>query len=89
METTRVSDKGHVAIPKSVRDTLGIQPGAVLGVEAKDGAVVLRLLRRDLRLPTREELDQVAGCLSRAGLNPSKEEEEEAVAEMFRRKWHK
>src|SRR4051794_41974530 len=87
MERTRVSSKGQVVIPKSVRNALGIGLGAVLNVEALEGAVVLRPVRKEKRLPTREELDRVAGCLARPSPYPSREEEEAAVAEMFRREW--
>jgi AbrB family looped-hinge helix DNA binding protein len=37
---TRVSEKGQITIPKSVREKLGIRPGTVLEVEAVGGKVV-------------------------------------------------
>lgn len=89
METTRVSSKGQVVIPKAVRDALGIQAGTVLNAEVKDGVVVLRPVRKERRLPTKDELGQVAGRLARPGPYPTKEEEEAAIAEMFRREWSK
>ncbi len=89
METTRVSSKGQVVIPKAVRDALGIQAGTVLNAEAKDGVVVLRPVRKERRLPTPEEIDRIAGRLSRPGPYPTNKEEEDAVAETFRREWSK
>jgi AbrB family looped-hinge helix DNA binding protein len=84
---TKVSSKGQVVIPKSVRDALGIGVGTVLNAEAHDGVVVLRPVRDEKRLPTREELDKVAGSLARPGALPTRAEEEQAVADMFRREW--
>jgi AbrB family looped-hinge helix DNA binding protein len=85
--STKVSSKGQVVIPKSVRDALGIGVGTVLNAEARDGVVVLRPVRDEKRLPTREELDRVAGSLARPGPHPTREEEDRAVADMFRREW--
>lgn len=87
MEKTRVSSKGQVVIPKSVRDELGLLPGAVLAAEAQDGAVVLRPVKNVKRLPTQDELARVAGCLYRPGPYPTLAEEREAVDEMFRNDW--
>jgi AbrB family looped-hinge helix DNA binding protein len=40
--TTRVSERGQVVIPKTIRDQLGIKRGQVLEVEESEGAVVMR-----------------------------------------------
>ncbi|MDB5641384.1 MAG: hypothetical protein JWN07_701 [Hyphomicrobiales bacterium] len=89
MASTRISSEGQVLIPKAIRDALGIQPGTVLNAEAKDGAVVLRPVAKETRLPTKEEIDAIAGRFDRGPPYPTKEEEEAAIAEMFRRKWKK
>ncbi|MDN5844157.1 MAG: type II toxin-antitoxin system PrlF family antitoxin [Alcaligenaceae bacterium] len=40
---TRLTSKGQVTLPKSIRDLLGLQPGAEIGFEiAKDGRVYLQ-----------------------------------------------
>jgi AbrB family looped-hinge helix DNA binding protein len=42
VETVRVSGKGQVVIPKSVRDRLGLRAGDELSVNVQDGKIVLR-----------------------------------------------
>ena len=89
MEATRITSEGQVLIPKAIRDALGIQPGTLLNAEAKDGAVVLRPVAKERRLPTKEEIDAIAGRFDLGPPYPTKIEEEAAVAEMFRREWKK
>jgi len=87
METTRVSSKGQVVIPKSVRDLLHLEAGAVLSVGVENDAIVLHQVRKALRLPTESEVNAVAGCLKIGGPMPSREEEDAAVAALFRKEW--
>ena len=89
MEATRITSEGQVLIPKAIRDALGIQPGTLLNAEAKDGAVVLRPVAKERRLPTKDEIDAIAGRFDLGPPYPTKIEEEAAVAEMFRREWKK
>lgn len=42
MLTTRVSERGQVVIPKSIRERLGIERGQVLEVEEDHGTIRLR-----------------------------------------------
>ena len=56
---TRLSNKGHVIIPKQVRERHGWTPGVELEVEDRGDAVVLR----KARLFGRTTVDQVRGCL--------------------------
>ena len=59
METTRLSTKGQVILPKNIRDSRAWTPGTEFTVEeAGDGI----LLRPANRFP-QADLDQVAGCL--------------------------
>ena len=39
--TTKVSSRFQIVIPKVIREAAGIQQGQVLGVVARDGAIVL------------------------------------------------
>ncbi len=87
METTRVSSKGQVVIPKAVRDRLGLRPGADLSVEVQGDSVILRRKRKQLRRPTPDEVAAVAGRLDPGGPMPSWEEIDAAVAEHFRKEW--
>jgi AbrB family looped-hinge helix DNA binding protein len=44
-KTIRMGKNGTVAIPKEIRDLLGIKEGTVLKVEIADNAVIIRPLR--------------------------------------------
>lgn len=62
MNTTTVSSKGQVVLPKPVRDALRIKPGATLGVRLEGTRVILETARNEwqplnpagARLSTRE-----------------------------------
>ena len=87
METTRVSSKGQVVIPKSIRDRLHLEAGAPLSVGVENDAIVLHQVRKALRLPTESEIDAVAGCLKVGGPMPSRTDEDAAIAALFRKEW--
>jgi AbrB family looped-hinge helix DNA binding protein len=63
METTKLSTKGQIILPKSIREARGWKPGAEFTVEDTGTGV---LLRPTVRFP-RTALDEVAGCLKRKG----------------------
>jgi AbrB family looped-hinge helix DNA binding protein len=85
VETTRVSSKGQVVIPKSIRDRLHLEAGATLSVGVENDAIVLHQVRKALRLPTESEIDAVAGCLKVGGPMPSRTDEDAAIAALFRK----
>lgn len=63
MEKTRLSSKGQVVLPKSVRDTRSWGPGTEFAVEEVPGGVLLRPLR-----PFKSAaVDEVYGCLRFSG----------------------
>lgn len=43
--TTRMSSKGQVVIPESVRERLGLEPGAQFVVVGADDVIILKALR--------------------------------------------
>ena len=59
METTRLSTKGQVILPKNIRDSRAWGPGTEFTVEETGDGI---LLRPATRFPA-TDLDQVAGCL--------------------------
>ena len=63
METTRLSSKGQVILPKSVRDARRWRPGTEFIVEEQPDGVLLRPAKPFP--PTR--LSDVAGCLRYTG----------------------
>lgn len=85
METTRMSSKGQVIIPKSVRDARGWEPGTELVVEEHPHGVLLRSHR--VFTPTR--IEDVAGCLRRKGAPKSVRDMDHAIEVEARRRWKK
>jgi AbrB family looped-hinge helix DNA binding protein len=63
METTRLSTKGQIILPKNLRDSRAWTPGTEFIVEETAEGV---LLRPAVRFPD-ADLDQVAGCLRARG----------------------
>lgn len=55
VETTRVSSRGQVVIPKAIREELELEEGDQLAVYGQDDAIVLRRVR----VPEAEELREV------------------------------
>jgi len=76
METTRLSSKGQVVVPKSVRDARNWPPGTEFLVEEVDEGILLRPLRPFE--PTKVE--DVIGCTGYAGQARSLDEMERAIA---------
>lgn len=62
-EKTRLSTKGQIILPKSVRDSQDWDAGTEFTVEAVSDGILLRPIKR---LPV-TTLDQVAGCLRKTG----------------------
>ena len=83
MAKTRLSSKGQVIIPKTVRDRQGWRPGVELEVEDREDLVVPRSATPFP--PT--TFEQVRGCLKYHGPPATIEEMDEAVAEDVRRMW--
>lgn len=63
MEKTRLSSKGQVVLPKSLRDTRSWAPGTEFAVEEVTGGVLLRPLR-PFKTAT---IDEVYGSLKYNG----------------------
>lgn len=85
METTKLSSKGQVVLPKSVRDAHGWSPGTEFVVESTADGVRLRA-----RAPfPRTELDAVFGSVQHRGKAKTVSDMDEgirsAVARRFRR----
>lgn len=85
METTKLSSKGQIVLPKSVRDEHGWGPGTEFDVESTADGVQLRA--RTPFPPT--ELGEVFGSVPHSGPAKTLEEMEEgiraAVARRYRR----
>ena len=83
MPRPRLSSKGQVVIPRDIRDRHGWGAGALLEVEDRGGAVVLRTVSR---VP-KTRIEDVLGCVPYHGPPVSIEEMDAAVSEEARRMW--
>jgi AbrB family looped-hinge helix DNA binding protein len=79
MQTTRLSTKGQVILPKTVRDAHRWKPGTKFTVEERDGGILLRPV---LFPPTRVE--DVSGCLKYTGRPATIEDMDRAIAKLIR-----
>jgi len=59
MQTTRLSSKGQIILPKAIRDSRAWNPGTEFTIEESGDGI---LLRPAARFPA-THLDEVAGCL--------------------------
>jgi AbrB family looped-hinge helix DNA binding protein len=75
METTRLSSKGQIILPKAVRDLHHWVPGTDFSVEDTGDGVLLRPIRTSA--PSR--LDEVVGCLRVTGSARTMEEMDSAI----------
>ena len=82
METTRLSTKGQIVLPKSIRSLRDWGPGTEFTVEATDEGILLRPAKRFKRT----SLDEVAGCLPWKGKAKSVGEMKAAIAREVRRR---
>lgn len=79
-QTTVLSTKGQVILPKAVRDERGWKPGTKLTVEPTPDGVLLK--PEPLFPPTTN--DEVFGCLKWEGAPKSLEEMDAAIDDMIR-----
>ena len=80
METTRLSSKGQIILPKTVRDAHHWGPGTDFSVEDSGEGVLLRPVRTGQ--PGR--LEDVVGCLPTKGPARNVEEMDDAIAAELR-----
>ena len=82
METTRLSSKGQVVVPKSVREARNWQPGTEFAVEEVPGGLLLRPLRPFK--PT--TFEDAFGCLKYSGRPKTLRQMEQAIAKEVKRR---
>ena len=76
MDTTTLSSKGQLVIPRQVRDLAHLVAGDEFAVNYVRGEIRLRPLNR-ARTST---IDDVAGCLAKFAHTPMTDEEAEKIA---------
>lgn len=85
METTKLSSKGQVIIPKPIRESHHWQPGTEFVIEETATGIILK--PRKLFPSTR--LADGVGCAGYKGPAKTLEEMEEGIAADIRKKWRK
>jgi AbrB family looped-hinge helix DNA binding protein len=80
METTRLSSKGQIVLPKSVRDARSWEPGTEFAVDETPEGILLRPLRP---FPPTSIAD-VFGCLKYKGRAKTLRQMEKAIAKGLR-----
>jgi AbrB family looped-hinge helix DNA binding protein len=85
METTLMSSKGQVIIPKAIRTSLHWRPGTRFAVEETPAGVLLKPLNT---FPT-TDLESGLGCAGYDGPVKSIEEMREGIDEELARAWRK
>lgn len=81
MATTRLSTKGQLVLPKSVREAKNWPSGTELEIVTHPDGVLLKAVQQ----PKKYKLDDLYGCLKYDGPPVSIEDMNRAVDEMFRR----
>ncbi|HFC12172.1 MAG TPA: AbrB/MazE/SpoVT family DNA-binding domain-containing protein [Anaerolineae bacterium] len=84
METTTVSSRGQVVIPKSIRKDYEWGAGVVLELERHEGGIFLR--EKNPFPPT--TLDDIVGFLQHDGPAITIEEMDKAIKQAVLEKWH-
>jgi AbrB family looped-hinge helix DNA binding protein len=79
MDTTLLSSRGQVVIPKGVRDAQAWKPGARLSVTVTEAGVLLAPLDAAVKVSVAEGLAQVRGALNYSGRKRSLEDMDAAV----------
>ncbi len=80
METTRLSSKGQIVLPKSVREARSWKPGTEFAVDETSDGILLRPLRPFP--PT--SIAEVYGCLKYNGRPKTLRQMEKAIAKGVR-----
>ena len=76
METTRLSEKGQIVIPKRIRTDHNWEPGMEFSVEDLGDSIALKPIRSFRRTKLRD----VLGCVQYKGPKKSLKEMDEAIA---------
>ena len=85
METTLLSSKGQVIIPKTIRSSHHWRPGTRFVVEDVQGGVMLKPLSS---FPA-TDLQSGLGCVGYKGAAKSVDEMQAAIDDELARTWHK
>ena len=82
METTRLSSKGQIVLPRAIRAAKAWRPGQTLAVVSTDEGVLLK----PMKAYEASRLEDVAGCLRYKGRPKTVEEMDAAVTAEAKRR---
>ena len=83
MDSTKLSTKGQLILPKNLRESHAWEPGTEFSVEETADGILLKPLQRFSEV----SLDQVAGCLGYMGKRKTIAQMKEGIrAEVARRR---
>ena len=82
MKTTKISSKGQVVLPKSLRESHKWESGTKLALETKDDGILLR----ELNPFPETSVDRVFGCLKFSGKAKNVTEMNKAIVKEARRR---
>lgn len=85
MTTTKLSTKGQVILPKSVRDAGAWLPGTEFEVIPRDGGVFLQ----PKTARKRYTIDDLIGCLPYEGPAKTLEEMQKGIDDAMRARWER
>ncbi|NOT85809.1 MAG: AbrB/MazE/SpoVT family DNA-binding domain-containing protein [Methylococcaceae bacterium] len=83
MQTTHISHKGQVIIPKSVRDACHLDIGQELEIEITAQGILLKAKKN----APKTTIDKVAGCLAYQGTAKTLEEMDDAIRQGVMAEW--
>ena len=85
METTTLSSKGQIIIPKALRDSHNWRPGDKFLIEETPAGLILK----PAGCFPRTVLEDGLGCAGYSGAPKTAEEMKEGIDEALKREWHK
>ena len=83
MQTTRLSSKGQVIIPKAIREAYHLDVGQELEVEITTQGILLKAKKAF----SKTSVDDVAGCLAYQGKAKTIEEMDDAIRRGIIAEW--
>jgi AbrB family looped-hinge helix DNA binding protein len=85
METTRLSTRGQITLPKSIRVSRGWGPGTEFTLEESGDGILLRPAARSPQWG----FDDVAGCLRYSGKPKTLAEMREGIKQAVKRRYER
>lgn len=82
-QTTRLSNKGHVLIPKAILDAYHFDSGQELEIEATSQGILLKAKNK----PVKTTLNDLIGCTGYQGKAKTLEEMDEGIRQGIIAEW--